>query len=193
MEQQFLGLLLILLITCQVASFSISSRKERSTDLADALAILQRQRRRAVTDYLDSDRLLSNEPYTLEEDAEWLQAADVGSDSSRNSLGTDWESNGRFIDVQTPVEYAVPLDESRVSVPVAIEPSRQELEDIFVADDLDGNISQPNINPESFLEKKKKEEPLSVKGDGKVVQKKSFSPSSRRSCNSHAWERCRRQ
>nr|ALC76812.1 Tpi-CL19954 [Theba pisana] len=171
----FMSLLSMLLVSCQVASFTISSRHERSTDLAEALAILQRQRRRAVTDYLGSDRLLNNDPYALEEDADWLRTADVGSDNSRNALDSDWESNGRFIDVQAPIEYGVPVGRNRISVPVAIEPSRQELEDIFDAEDADGNVSQPKINP-IFPEKKKKEEMLSVKGDGKVVQKKSFPP-----------------
>ncbi|BFZ00773.1 hypothetical protein BsWGS_03812 [Bradybaena similaris] len=172
----FLSLLSILLVACQVASFSISTRHERSTDLAEALAILQRQRRRAVTDYLGSDRLLTNEPYTLAEDADWLRAADVGGGNSRNPLDTEWESNGRFIDLPAPIEYDIPMDRNRVSVPVAIEPSKQELEDIFEAEDADENISQPKDNPRDLLEKKKKEEMLSVKGDGKVVQKKSFSP-----------------
>uniref|UniRef100_A0A0B7B8E8 Uncharacterized protein n=1 Tax=Arion vulgaris TaxID=1028688 RepID=A0A0B7B8E8_9EUPU len=168
-------LMMMMLGTCHVWSFSIRTRHERSTDLADALAILQRQRRRASADFLDSDRLLNQRPYTLEDENDWVSDSNIGNERFQNNdLDNEWVPNGQFSDFEPRMEYDNSEDRSRPYAPISVEPSRQELENIFDPEDVDGNVSNPKLTSASFLEKKTKEEMVNVKGDGKVVQKKSI-------------------
>ncbi|XP_035828241.1 FK506-binding protein 5 [Aplysia californica] len=175
--------LLTLLVSGHVMSFSIGRRTARSTDLAQALSILQRQRRRIVgDDFFSSERLLEDRPpFDLEDISDWLSRARDEDDAE--GLDTVWMSdrgNFRDFDQRERLNYDLsPLssdqditDQNEDTTPYEVEPSQKELENIFDTDaDSNPNPQPPAVTPE----KKKKEEMVDVRGDKKIVQKKSIS------------------
>ncbi|CAL1539640.1 unnamed protein product [Lymnaea stagnalis] len=172
-SRHLLMFLTFMLGTCHVTSFSISKRHERSTDLADALAILQRQRRRAGGDYLGPDPYLNSPPLTLDDVSDWLTRSRYRGPRDDSYLDPAWVSDGDFKDFEPRLSYGPPYDSRPSVVPESVEPTKQELDEIFSSDQDESNSSKPTLLIEELPEKKKKEEMLEVKGDKKTIQKKS--------------------
>uniref|UniRef100_A0A2C9LGY9 Uncharacterized protein n=1 Tax=Biomphalaria glabrata TaxID=6526 RepID=A0A2C9LGY9_BIOGL len=175
MESRVLFTLVSLLLGVSgVLSFSIGRRQERSTDLADALAILQRQRRRVGGgNYVSSESLLDSRPLTLEDVNEWLSKTRSGHGSrDYRYVDPSWVSDGEFKDFDPRLSYNVPLDASPL-LPQSVKATKQELNDIFNSDDGESNSSKLVHTISDQPEKKKKEEMIELKGDKKIIQKKS--------------------
>lgn len=162
-----------MLVTCHVTSFSISKRHERSTDLADALAILQRQRRRTGGDYPGPDPYLGGQPLTLDDVSDWLAKSRYRDSRDDSYIDPAWVSDADFKEFNPHSSYGLAYDNRPVILPDTVEPTKQELEDIFSTDQDESNSSKPTLLVEELPEKKNKEEMLEVKGDKKTVQKKS--------------------
>lgn len=156
----------LLLTTDHVISFTISNRHERSTDLADALAILQRQRRRAG--HVNVGRSLGSRPLSIEDVTDWLSRSRERDPQDDVYIDPLWVSEGSIKEFEPRVNYLLPSD-NLPAQPVSVEPSRKELEAIFSSED--SLKHKPAFD--DLPEKKKKEEMLEVKGDKKIVQKKS--------------------
>lgn len=174
MGKNYFILFSLLLAASHVTSFSISARQKRGADLAEALAILQRQRRRVGTEHLSAGRVIHRRPLTLDDVNDLLRSSEDADENIGGNLEKNWASKADFADFQPRLEYDASGRNNGPLVSVSVKPSRRELEDIFESDDVDGNISHSPVTYDSLPEKKTKEEMINVKGDGKIVQKKSF-------------------
>ncbi|GFR59706.1 hypothetical protein ElyMa_000061100 [Elysia marginata] len=178
-----LGMILLILSTSQeVTSFSVGGRSSRrahgtprNMDLAEALALLQRERRR-VSDggYMPSEDLLRSRPLTQSDFSDWLEndpESDVMMD--RNDLdqylGIDneptWVSNGNFKEFASQAQ--------------TVKPSQKEIEDIFSSDEAEPEVSvtvKKKKAAGSREEKDKKKKRSSPNTERKLVKKSIPSP-----------------
>ena len=176
-------LLALLIVSDDVTAFSVGSRKTRSADdLANALSILQRQRRRiGENDYYESERLLDGRPIGIDTLSDWLSGPD-----SAESIDDEWISNPENYEELDRDRYLydfpplTPPDSP--NKPYKIQASKTELDDIFddsdAKSDLDEIFSDEEkpLNPVKksspvIASKKNKEEALNV-GSGNASDKK---------------------
>ncbi|KAK7480484.1 hypothetical protein BaRGS_00028301, partial [Batillaria attramentaria] len=136
------SLLCLLLVTSlgHVTSFAVHRRSSRSTDLAEALRMLERQRRRIDNEnYLSfPPQLLGDRPLTLDDLEPWMEEADDRDNAAdevnaawlAKTLGLDGYGGDEDLSGVLPGNY---LQEEPVDAPAPLEeqPSDEELDAIF--------------------------------------------------------------
>lgn len=154
-----------------MVTFTVLSRHERSADLAQALAVLQRHKRRVGAESIAS---WEDAPLSTEDVHDWLNAKSSGRRLESDFDGV-WASDRRFKDFEPPLKYDFDV-RSRSPVSMAVEPSREELESIFVANEDEANVSDIKAKPEVEHDSPASQDEIIIKGAKSDLNNKDVSP-----------------
>ena len=162
-----------------MTSFSVGGRSARRShdtrnniDLAEALALLQRERRRVRSDdFITPGDLLGPEPLTAADVSDWL------SKSRDNSMLLGGNDLSQYLDVVEQEPTWVSDGNFKEFPPQihTVKPSQEEIEDLFSSDEKPGaDIEDEKTDNDREIEKKKKRS--SPKSERKLVKKSVPSP-----------------
>lgn len=173
-------LCLLLLATSlhHVTSFAVHRRHSRSTDLAEALRMLERQRRRIDNEenlLASSPQLLGDRRLTMEDLEPWFGAGqgsrsddEVGAAWLAKTLGLDGYNGMAEGLAEEDAQPGVFLQEPAEAPPLEVAPSDQELNAIF-GEKNDDDDDNDEATASFRTEKKDKEIMTDAKGDARPM------------------------